>query len=111
MSVVVVNDGMRPENLTTGVVLEGSRGHYAARMMVEYALYYGWDDADARQAVEEYDDNYCREDWQYGDAWQDITEDALTHLNLITEGGVWWWSEGDLRLDTYEDAEEMSESW
>lgn len=111
MSVVVINYGMRPENLTTGVVLESSRGHYAARVLVEYALYYGWDDADARAAVEEYDDNYYREDWQYGDAWQDITEDALTHLNLITEGGVWWWSEGDLRLDTYEDAEEMSESW
>ncbi len=109
MSVVVINDGMRPENLTTGVVLESSRGHYAARMMVEYALYYGWDDADARQAVEEYDDNYYREDWRYAYTWQDITEDALTHLNLITEGGVWWWCDGDLRLDTYEDVEGMSE--
>lgn len=111
MSVVVVNDGMRPENLTTGVVLESSRGHYAARMLVEYALYYGWDDADARQAVDEYDLYHGYERWRYADTWYDITEDALTHLNLITEGGVWWWSEGDLRLDTYEDAEEMSESW
>jgi hypothetical protein len=89
------------ERITPGVIPGGSSpmGHYASKAVVEEALALGWHDEMARGAVETYEDWYHREDWAHADHWHDLVTEAEEWLNESTDGGMWWWSDGDFRVD------------
>lgn len=89
--------------INPGVVLSSPHGHYVSKAVIETALGLGWEDDDAADAVESYDDNYFDQSWRHFEYWYDMVDDAERWLNDNTEGGVWHWFDGDFRVDTDED--------
>jgi hypothetical protein len=87
-----------------GVMSGGSSsfGHYVGKHLVAEALSLGMHDEMAQGAVETYDEWYHREDWAHADHWQTIVDDAEEWLNQHTVGGMWWWHDGEFRLDRTE---------
>jgi len=87
-----------------GVMSGGSSsfGHYVGKHLVAEALSLGMHDEMARGAVETYDEWYHRPDWAHADHWQAIVDDTEEWLNQHTVGGLWWWHDGEFRLDRTE---------
>jgi len=77
-------------------------GHYVAKHLVAEALSMGMFDTMASAAVETYDDHYADPDWPHADHWQTIVDDSEEWLNSHTVGGMWWWHDGEFRLDRTE---------
>lgn len=73
-------------------------GHYALKNAVLTALEAGWDDEEASEATESYDESYADDEWPHYYTWADIVDDAETYLNSVTEGGIFLWTDGDFRL-------------
>jgi hypothetical protein len=84
-------------------------GHYVAKHLVAEALSLGMHDEQARGAVETYDEWYWRADWPHADHWQTIVDDAEEWLNGHTVGGLWWWHDGEFRLDLTEECHKCGE--
>ena len=93
-------------NVTTGCVLESSRGHYAGMYLVRTALVLGWQDEQANDLCDHYEDAYYSPTFDH-QVWSDIMDDALGWLNDNTDDGVWYWWDGDLRLDTLAEYETL----
>lgn len=105
----VVTNG---HTVTCGIYVGGSShfGHYVNKAVLQAALDCGWQDEEAVQAMQEYDEHYFESTWRFQDTFFDIVQEAEDWLNENTEEGLWSWYEGDFRVDAIDQCPRCGEA-